>query len=143
MLEEHELEKDPVEEDVQGGDLDQATDMTKLLQGGQLICGKDGVKELCGTCGKVKGKDCDGHMVQGVPENGGEKASGKVGGRECEGHMAEDEQGVPGNRGEKASGEQGRKRRTTEGCWTGKRRSYKGLQWRRVRRKGARGRKRW
>ena len=33
VLEEHELEKDPVEEDVQGGDLDQATDVTKLLQG--------------------------------------------------------------------------------------------------------------
>ena len=36
VLEEHELEKDPVEGDVQGGDLDQATDVTKLLQAGQL-----------------------------------------------------------------------------------------------------------
>ena len=101
-----------------------------------------GVEELCGTCGKVKGKDCEGHMVQGVPENGGEKASGKMEGKECEGHMAEanKESGVEARR---QVGSKEARRQTTEGCWTGKRRSYKGLHWRRVRRKGARGRKRW
>ena len=141
VLEEHELEKDPVEEDVQGGDIDQETDVNKLLQGGQLICGKDGVEELCGTCGKVKGKDCEGHMVQGVPENGGEKASGKVEGKEYEGHMAEDEQGVPGSGGEKASGEQGRKEADNGGMMDRKEEELQGAAMEESAEKGSQGEK--
>ena len=44
---------------MQGGDLDQATDVTTAARGPADLW-EGWMDELCGMCGKVKGKECEG-----------------------------------------------------------------------------------